>query len=47
VNRGKKMAMGGSITLTTQAVARYIPSKRNPFSHQGSPNDSPIPKRNG
>ena len=35
VNSGKKIAIGGSITLTTQAVARYTPSTRNPVSHQG------------
>ena len=29
------MAIGGSITLTTQAVARYMPSIRKPLSHQG------------
>ncbi len=29
--------MGGSITLTTQAVARYMPSISSPLSHQGKP----------
>ena len=28
LNKGKKMAMGGSITDTTQATVRYIPSTR-------------------
>ena len=31
------MAIGGSITLTTQAVARYIPSMTKPESHHGAP----------
>jgi hypothetical protein len=35
VNSGKKIAIGGSITLTTQAVARYMPSIRKPVSHHG------------
>ena len=37
VNRGKKIAIGGSMTLTTQAVARYIPSISSPSSHHGNP----------
>ena len=28
--------MGGSITLTTQASARYMPSMRKPVNHQGA-----------
>ena len=35
------MAMGGSMTATTQAVARYTPSNRKPPSHHGSPAASP------
>ncbi len=31
------MAMGGSMTLITQAVARYMPSISSPLSHQGIP----------
>ncbi len=31
------MAMGGSITATTQAVTRYIPSSSRPASHAGAP----------
>ncbi len=31
------MAIGGNITLTTQAVARYIPSMTKPESHHGAP----------
>ena len=31
------MAIGGSITLITQAVARYMPSISSPLSHQGRP----------
>ncbi len=36
VNRGKKMAMGGSITATTQAVTRYTPSSTTPDSQAGA-----------
>jgi hypothetical protein len=35
VNSGKKIAIGGNMTATTQAVARYVPSINNPSSHQG------------
>ncbi len=31
------MAMGGSITLTTQAMARNMPSISSPSSHQARP----------
>ena len=37
MNIGKKIIIGGSITLTTQAVARYTPSIRKPSSHHGNP----------
>ena len=47
VKRGKKIAIGGSITLTTQAVARYTPSKRKPESHQGIPTQAPKSLRTG
>ena len=40
VNRGKKMAMGGSITATTQAVVRYRPSAISPCSHSGAPREA-------
>ena len=33
--KGKKIAIGGNITDTTHAVARYTPSIRKPLSHQG------------
>jgi hypothetical protein len=36
VNTGKKIAIGGSITATTQAVARYMPSTSSPAAHHGS-----------
>lgn len=36
VNKGKKIAIGGSITDTTQATVRYIPSTSAPSSHQGA-----------
>ena len=41
MNRGKKIAIGGSITLITHAVARYTPSNRKPESHQGNPTEAP------
>ena len=47
VKSGKKMAMGGSITLTTQAVARYMPSISRPLSHQGSPRPAAPSRSNG
>ena len=31
------MAMGGNMTLITQAMARYMPSISKPSSHQGNP----------
>ncbi len=34
---GKKIIMGGSITLMTHAVAKYIPSTRRPRNHTGRP----------
>ena len=37
VNKGKKIAIGGSITAITQATAIYMPSKNNPSNHQGTP----------
>lgn len=37
VNSGKKIAMGGSITDTTQASTRYIPSVRASTMPEGSP----------
>ena len=37
VNRGKKIAMGGSITDTTHASTRYTPSTSRPFTHTGAP----------
>ena len=36
VNRGKNIAMGGSITATTQAVTRYTPSSSRPDTHSGA-----------
>ena len=39
------MAMGGSITDTTQATVRYTPSTRAPVSHQGAPSPSSSPRR--
>ena len=33
---GKKMAIGGSITETTQASTRYTPSTRAPWTHSGA-----------
>ncbi len=35
------MAIGGSITATTQAVARYTPSNRRPLSQPGRPTLAP------
>ena len=35
VNRGKKIAMGGSITATTHATTRYTPSSSISYSHDG------------
>ena len=37
VNSGKKTAMGGSMTETTQARTRYAPSSRIPRSQPGAP----------
>ncbi len=37
VKQGKKIAIGGSITLITHAVARYMPSTSKPFNHHGAP----------
>ncbi len=34
---GKKIAIGGSMTLTTQAVVRYTPSISGPEIHPGRP----------
>jgi len=34
---GLSPAIGGNMTLTTQAVARYIPSISKPANHQGKP----------
>ena len=36
VNSGKKIAIGGSITATTQASVRNIPSTSSPCSHGGA-----------
>lgn len=36
------MAMGGSITDTTQAVTRYIPSTSRADSHPGAPSRTPV-----
>ncbi len=47
VNRGKKIAIGGSITLTTQAVARYTPSIRRPLAHPGKRAASARPRSQG
>src|SRR5688500_20125591 len=35
VNSGKKIAIGGSITLITHARPRKTPCQMNPVSHQG------------
>jgi len=37
VNKGKKIAIGGSMTDTTQAVTRYAPVTSIPESHAGAP----------
>jgi hypothetical protein len=34
---GKKIAIGGSMTATTQAVARYTPSMSSPLRAAGRP----------
>ena len=34
------MAMGGSMTLITQASTRYTPSTRAPWSHSGAPSQT-------
>lgn len=37
VNSGKKMAIGGSMTDTIQAVERYMPDISAPVSQPGAP----------
>ena len=37
VNRGKKMAMGGSMTDTIQATTRYTPKTAMSMNHWGRP----------
>ena len=37
VNKGKKIAIGGSITDTIQATERYTPNTRDSVSHCGQP----------
>lgn len=37
VNNGKKIAIGGSITETTQARTRYIPNTKTPCNQSGAP----------
>ena len=39
VNSGKKMAIGGSMTATTHATVRYIPSASAPRSHGDTPSE--------
>ena len=39
VNRGKKIAIGGSITAITRAEVAYIPSTRAPDSQSGQAAD--------
>ena len=41
VNSGKKMAIGGSITDTTHATVRYMPSTAAPCSHHGAKDSRP------
>jgi hypothetical protein len=43
VNSGKKIAIGGSITLTTQARPRNTPCQTKPVSHHGAPRASKAP----
>lgn len=37
VNKGKNIAMGGSMTEMTHANVRYIPSTKTPFTQSGAP----------
>ena len=37
MNNGKKMAIGGNITLITHARPRNTPCQINPVSHTGAP----------
>ena len=47
VKSGKKIIMGGSITATTQATVRYIPSTNMPLNQPGAPSESTSPFKAG